>query len=335
MKKLTALLLLMAYMLVLLAGCNTADVLDRQVDDLTKDFLDNYTAPDVPSSVLDTLDLILENYVSGIRRPAFEDIQNITVDPADQGDQFSGINQDCATADAMKACILKGLEDTADKVSFYIPASVFSFELLYDVVFNQLCEEYMLETLGMQKYTARTMPVDAARLAVTVDLSYFEDKYSLEQVRQMKKDTLAKAKEIIRQLDLANKSDYERVYAVNRYLCDNCVYPASEPYSTESHSPYGALIEQSAVCEGYARAAQLIFSLTGMDSYYVTGDTSEGGHAWNLVKVGKDYYQLDVTWNDTTYQPDMYFLVTDSYMRLSRTWNTQKYPPSANKPYSQ
>lgn len=335
-KRVIALICLVACMLVPLTGCNNADVLDQQVDELTNTFLDNYSSipSEVPPSVLDTLDLILEEYVSGIRQPAFEDIQNIVVDPADQGDQFNNVSQDCATLDDMKAYILKGMADTQDKVTFYIPSSIFTFEELYDIVFGQICEQYMIESLGMQEYTAQTTQIDSTRLAVIVDFSYFGDKYTLEEVENMKKDTLAKAKKVIRKLDLANKSDYERVYAVNSYLCDNCVYPDKEPYSAESHTPYGALIEKSAVCEGYARAAQLIFSLTGMDSYYVVGETSEGGHAWNLVNVDGKYYQLDITWNDTTYQANMYFLVTDSYMRLSRIWDEQKYPRSANKPYS-
>jgi len=126
---------------------------------------------------------------------------------------------------------------------------------------------------------------------------------------------------------------YERVKAVNDYLIDNCVYPDAEPYSKESHSPYGALIERSAVCEGYARAAQLLFELCDVPSYYVVGDTKAGGHAWNLVQIDGKWYQMDATWNDTETNRNMYFLVTDAFMSHSRTWDRTKYPATATTPY--
>ena len=88
------------------------------------------------------------------------------------------------------------------------------------------------------------------------------------------------------------------------------------------------------VCEGFAKATQLLFTLCGVESYYVIGDTPTGGHGWNIVKVNGNYYQLDVTWNDADGSPNQYFLVTDDYMSLSRTWDRSKYPKTSNKPYS-
>lgn len=335
MKNKFALLLVIVFGFSLLFGCgNAADVLDEQVDDLQLDYI-NYADEQgtVPPSVLDTLDMMLDDYISDLQKPDKDDIQHTDLDPDDNTDLFQNVSNDCDAPDEMKACILQALTDTEDYVELYVDASVFSSDVLYDVIFNQICEEYMIETMGMQRYSYTTMPVQQNRFALKVDFEYFQGKYSLDEVKNMKEQTLDKAKEIVRDLDLANKSASDCVYAVNEYLCDNCVYPASEPYSSESHTPYGALIEKSAVCEGYARASQLIFSLCNMDSYYVVGDTSAGGHAWNLVKVDGQYYQLDVTWNDVDSNPNMYLLVTDDYMSLSRTWDRQKYPASSKTPY--
>lgn len=329
-KKLTALLLVV---LLLLTGCGTVDIMDDTVNDLVQDYT-NHTKPGTTlPAVGDMLDRILDDYVSGLKIPDRSQIQHNTVDPAKPGNTFQNVNNNCNSIDEMKQCILQALSNTEKSVTFYINPSLFSRDVLYNVVFNQLCEEYMLETMGMQKYQYSTMQADANRLAVSIEFFYFENKYSLNDVKTMKQQSLEKAKEIIRTLGLEGKSTYDQVYLVNKYLCDNCVYPKTEPYSAESHSIYGALIEKSAVCEGYARSAQLIFSLLNINSYFVVGDTPAGGHAWNLVYVDGAFYQLDITWNDAEYQPNAYFLVTDEYMSKSRTWDTTRYPASSKTPY--
>ena len=233
----------------------------------------------------------------------------------------------------MKQLLLEAMTDTLASVQFYAPNSYYTNDVLYSVIFEQLCDEYMIQTMGMQEYRVTTMPVAGHNTAVQVEFCYFQNQYTLQQVQDMKNETLSKAKALVRDLNLPNLTVFERIQAVNDYLTANCVYPDTEPYSCESHSPYGALIEQSAVCEGYARAAQLIFELCDVPSYYVVGETPNGGHAWNLVQVDGNWYQLDVTWNDTTSNPNMYFLVTDDYMALSRTWDRQKYPVTATTPY--
>ena len=59
-------------------------------------------------------------------------------------------------------------------------------------------------------------------------------------------------------------------------------------------SVYGALVNKKAVCAGYAKAAQYLLQLCGIECLYVTSDT----HAWNMVKLEDKYYHLDVTWGD-------------------------------------
>lgn len=337
LKKLLYLLLAVVLCASLIGCSSNADQLDKQLDIFVSDYESGYTpTSDDELSVLDTLDMILDQYVSGLEKPDFDDIQQTVIDPddSDSTEHFKDVSNNCKTIDEMKAVIIKALSETASVAEFYIDASVYTNEILYDVVFNQICEEYMIETLGMQRYSTITMNTAQNTVAVKITFSYFDDKYSLDEVKNMKKQTLAAAKEVIRELDLANKDTYGKIIAVNQYLCETCVYPEKEPYSKESHSPYGALIEKSAVCEGYARAAQLIFSLCEVESYYVTGDTSAGGHAWNMVKIDNEFYHLDSTWNDVDSQPNMYLLVTDDFMSLSRTWNRNKYPASAKKAYS-
>lgn len=68
-------------------------------------------------------------------------------------------------------------------------------------------------------------------------------------------------------------------------------------------SVYGSLVNGRAACEGYSRAAKLLFDEVGIESALVSGiskneDGTEGPHMWNAVKINGDFYYLDCTWDD-------------------------------------
>jgi hypothetical protein len=117
--------------------------------------------------------------------------------------------------------------------------------------------------------------------------------------------------------------------------CDTVYYPASEPYAPLTHTAYGALANGEAVCEGYACAAKLLLNELGILCDIQFGVcTNGGGHAWNLVELDGQWYQMDVTWNDGSADRSDYLLVTDDYMRKSRTWDESDYPACAQTAYA-
>ena len=127
----------------------------------------------------------------------------------------------------------------------------------------------------------------------------------------------------------------EKVKAINTYLCDTVEYPAQEPYSDVSHTAYGSFVEHSAVCDGYARAADILCEEAGVNCQIVIGEVRNGGgHAWNLVQLDGQWYQWDVCWNDGGSSRREYFLVTDAFMEKSRTWDKTEFPKSATHSYS-
>lgn len=160
----------------------------------------------------------------------------------------------------------------------------------------------------------------------------------IEELKNNKAKTEALVDEAISKMNVQGKSEYEIVYAVNQYLCDNVYYP-DKPYPAVSHMAFGALKNGCAVCEGYTAAAALILPKLGVDCDmqfgFVKGVKKENGyHVWNLVKIEGQWYQLDITWNDAEGNyANQYFLVTDEYMRETRTWDENAYPHSAKTPY--
>lgn len=64
-------------------------------------------------------------------------------------------------------------------------------------------------------------------------------------------------------------------------------------------------------CAGYARAFQYILQKLSIPCYYCTGHAGEE-HAWNIVALEEDYYNVDVTWDDTDQISYDYFNKTDA-----------------------
>lgn len=111
--------------------------------------------------------------------------------------------------------------------------------------------------------------------------------------------------------------DVQKVILLHDYLAVNCEYDyenylAGKVPST-SHSAYGVFVNRTAVCQGYALAYKYLLNRAGIDCYMVTSDSMN--HAWNLVKLGGNYYQVDVTWDDPTW--DLVGRAAHTYMLRS------------------
>lgn len=61
----------------------------------------------------------------------------------------------------------------------------------------------------------------------------------------------------------------------------------------------GAIIDNQAVCQGYAMAFTYLCQAAGIECITVKGETESGSHAWNMVKIDGKWYHLDVCWDDT------------------------------------
>lgn len=96
--------------------------------------------------------------------------------------------------------------------------------------------------------------------------------------------------------------EWQTELEIHDYIVENCEYKLVENEHIYS-SAYGALVKGEAACEGYSKAAKLLFDRAGIESAVVSGisvaeDGTGGAHMWNAVKVYGDFYYLDCTWDD-------------------------------------
>ncbi len=89
-------------------------------------------------------------------------------------------------------------------------------------------------------------------------------------------------------------SDEAKLTYLHDYLVTHCQYDLT--YSR--YTAYDAIVEHSAVCQGYALAYTDLVRKAGISAYLVTSWANN--HAWNLVKLGGKRYYVDCTWDDPT-----------------------------------
>ena len=85
---------------------------------------------------------------------------------------------------------------------------------------------------------------------------------------------------------------------VHDYLCEHMKYDGRAAAGDGDrvyigHTVYGAMVEGNAVCDAISMSCAAILRDFGIDCYIVSG----GSHAWNMVYMDGEYYDLDCTWD--------------------------------------
>ena len=154
------------------------------------------------------------------------------------------------------------------------------------------------------------------------------EEYTSGTARQAERRTLETQITAAREQVEAQDTAWAKARAANDWLCNSLTYAydaSGDPDdSMASHSIVGAFDERycAAVCEGYAKAFQLLMNAAGVANAYIIGLGNGGGHAWNMAQMDDGYYYyFDVTWNDST-SSDKYFAAGETSFSKNHTPNT-------------
>lgn len=204
----------------------------------------------------------------------------------------------------------------------------------YEVCNEAIDDVYEFDPDGPYRHfsfdTTRKTNNEVARL--TIGYKYLNGA-DVNIKREQYKNLRSAIKIIVGETVTDDMSDYDKVKALHDYLVlnneyDMRLYSGNMPHI--SYTAYGAILEHTSVCAGYAYAYEMLLQEAGVPVEYVRNSN----HAWNIVQIDGEWYHVDTTWDDPT--PDRkgcvrydYFLRSDSFMaRDYSKWTASHTCPS-------
>ena len=164
--------------------------------------------------------------------------------------------------------------------------------------------------------------------------SVYGPSLSKKQLNQVK-DSVANFVNVYTSTDM---DDFNKVLAAHDYLCKHCSYETRGWQVNHANTALGALKYKKAQCSGYARAFKALCDGMGIGCRYVHANSKayNPSHQWNLVRVDKKWYLIDVQLNDSS-NGYFCFLIgkntSNKYFGNIYKYNTKGMPSLSKKDY--
>lgn len=249
---------------------------------------------------------------------AFEgvDIQEIN------GEYIASVRLDAnkSEADAIRAAAIAVRDKMIERkgsFSITIESARTDYSKLVDEIFKLAISEELADTptagdylafqYGGYGYNGSASYVNGAyKYTFNFTVPYYTTAAQEEKVNTAVKKALG-------EMNINNLTEYEKVKAVYDYVCRVCNYSTDTTSKNNARfSAYGAIINGSAVCQGYATLLYRMLKESGINNKIITSPT----HAWNIARIDGVYYNLDATWDDHYYDRGLayaYFLTCNSH----------------------
>lgn len=94
-----------------------------------------------------------------------------------------------------------------------------------------------------------------------------------------------------------NWSNYKKCRYIHDLLATTVEYDMDyNNDADEVFTAYGALVENVSISQGYTLAYNYLLSKLGIKAYFIQND--EKYHSWSMVKLGSNYYHVDIVGDD-------------------------------------
>ena len=242
----------------------------------------------VSAGALDQIRSIAKSVISGEPKEV-EELRQMEVAQSEEGHQEYYFKQ--LTEEEQRAYreLLKGIR--AREKEFYLTISDDdSIDRSYHAVLKDHPEIFWVHN---REKIYKTTYSDSDYCVFTPGYTYTDSE--IDEIQTAMDQSFQEAKALIPE----DAGDYEKVRIVYTYVIDHTQYQTGE----DDQSIAGVFWKKSAVCAGYAGAVQYLLERLDIPCIYVDGSTkgSTEGHAWDIVKIGQEYYYVDATNGD---QPD-------------------------------
>ena len=175
---------------------------------------------------------------------------------------------------------------TLKNIAYYpnIAKDIFALAIEDNADANSSEGDYLY--LNSSGYSGQIMRYSDGRIEFYFNVSYLSN-YAQERAVD------EEVKRVLSSLNIEEKDDYTKAKLIHDYIVKNIKYD----YSLNNHSAYNAIINKSVVCQGFASLTYKMFKEAGLNVRAICGIGNGGPHAWNIVKLGSKFYNVDNTWD--------------------------------------
>jgi hypothetical protein len=122
----------------------------------------------------------------------------------------------------------------------------------------------------------------------------------------------------------------EKARRLHDFLVRTCEYDEkaaeADDDSPLARTVYSALVRRKAICEGYMMGYRYLLREAGIRSGEVFSNAME--HCWNYVKIGENWYHVDVTWDDPIFtgkDPHTFPVLHDNFLLSDKAIRAMGY----------
>ena len=128
----------------------------------------------------------------------------------------------------------------------------------------------------------------------------------------------------VKDMDVAGKSDYDKAYAVCKWIGNRKNIKYNLDYAKNQSGMY-AMVERQAVCAGMTKLCNYMGRYVGLDVIDEEGATATDRHAWNLMKIDEEWYYSDPTNCKSDISTYESFLQGYDWLRITTTAIDEAY----------
>lgn len=168
------------------------------------------------------------------------------------------------------------------------------------------------------------------------NIGYVKLNYTEENIEAVNEKILLMKEKINEYVsEVEGLTEYEKEIKIHDKLAYSVTYSDLDELPRKYHTAEGTLIENIGVCDGFTKALQLIYDKAGIESIIVLGTLDGNPHAWNLVKIEYNWYNVDITssrsiLSETGVINHAYFNLTNQKMKRIATFDNEELIPKTD-----
>ncbi len=208
--------------------------------------------------------------------------------------------------------------------------------------FPSLQDPYYLVDVFNKVYNQNPYILSITKYGYNYNTMTFTVEYVYDKATIAEKQTAIanKADEVVNSIITDGMSDSDKVFAIYDYLVHNSVYDNEALEAAEatnfimdgemlafedSFNTVGILVNGKGVCASYAYSFKVLSDLCGLDAVCVTGYLDGNlPHAWNMVKIDGQWYEIDCTNNEVNSGIPYYLFEADTKLAEETGYSKDK-----------